>query len=399
MKSARKVVVVTSRFPLPLVGGFEIKNYHLITQLSKRCEVSAHFIQRTAPRDADIRALSQYCRVHVHTPHLLGVAGKMAANAVLGQPLQNALYFSPSAHAAVKRDLATADAAVCSVIRTSDYIEGFDGPKFFDLADSLGQLYANNLPLSKGWLRLAYGIEAPRLLRKERRLVEAADGVFFFNQREADFYASAGSVHVVPHGVSEGIFDSSELAPQFADGLSFIGKLNVAHNVDMVLWFAQHVLPLLPRHVKLYLIGSNPAPSLAALAQRESRVILAGFLDDPYRALRSSIASICPLQTGGGIQNKIIESLACGAVTIATGKAMAPFSQPENSGILVCDTPAEWVRTITELVDTPQRHQFRRALGRQYAEARFSWQAYGEAILRLLQTAIDAHDRQRRDAN
>lgn len=386
---ARKVVLVTSRFPLPLVGGFEIKNYHLIKQLSKYYDVSAHFIQHSVPAEADIQALSQYCRVQIHTPHFLGVASKLAVNAALGQPLQNALYYSSSAHAAVQQDLTTADAAVCSVIRTSDYIEEFHGPKFFDLADSLGQLYTNNLPLTTGWLRLAYRIEAARLLRKERRIVDNADGVFFFNKHEANFYIDAPSVQVVPHGVSEGIFDSDGLAPQYADGLSFIGKLNVAHNVDMVLWFSQHVLPLLPSQIKLYLIGSNPAPKLVALAQKDSRIVITGFLDDPYRALRSSIASICPLQTGGGIQNKIIESLACGALTIATSKAMLPLTQPGNSGILVCNTPTEWARTVTALIEKPQQHHFRRAMGRQYAATHFSWQAYGGAVQQLIQSAID----------
>lgn len=392
MKYRPKIVVVTSRFPLPMAGGFEIKNYHLIKELSKNYEVSAHFIQRNLPAESDIQALSRYCHIQIHIPSLANIAKKMAANALFGIPLQNALYFAPSADVAIKQDLESADAAVCSVIRTCEYIEGFEGPKFFDLADSLGQLYTNNLPISKGWRRLAFRVEASRLLYKEKKLVETADGVLFFNQREAAFYGGANNVHVVPHGVSEGIFESVELAPKFGDGLSFIGKLDVAHNVDMVLWFAQNVLPLLPRQVKLYLIGSNPSQRLLALEQKVPRVVIVGFLDDPYKALRASIASICPLQTGGGIQNKIIESLACGAITIATSKAMAPFTEHENSGIIVCDTPAEWAQTIKELLEDPLQHQFRRNLGRSYASARFSWQAYGDVLRQLLQNSIELRD-------
>lgn len=389
MSSIRKIVVVTSRFPLPLVGGFETKNYHLIKELSKHYEVSAHFIQRVIPSEADIQSLRKYCRIQVHRPHLAQIAKRLIVNAINGRPLQNALYFSPSAHVAIKDDLASADATVCSVIRTCDYIEDFKGPKIFDLADSLGQLYMQNFPLSKGWRRLAYRVEAARLLRKERQLVENSDGLLFFNQREASLYCGASNVHVVPHGVSEGIFISDEMEPQYADGLSFIGKLDVAHNVDMVLWFARQVLPQLPKKAKLYLIGSNPSPSLVSLSQKDSRVIILGFLENPYKVLRSSIASICPLQTGGGIQNKIIESLASGAITIANSKAMLPFAQFKESGVLVCDTPAEWIRTINDLIDNPLRHHFRRNLARKYAEARFSWQSYGDAVRNVLENAID----------
>lgn len=388
MESKRKIVLVTSRFPFPMVGGFEIKNYHLIRELSKDYEVSAHFIQRRRPCESDIKALENYCSVQVHKPSMLGIFVRMVINIFAGKPLQNALYSSGKAKSAIERDLISADAAVCSVIRTCDYIESYDRPKFYDLADSLWQLYKNNFPISKGWRRFAFRIEASRLQRKELQLVRDSNGVLFFNQREAEFYKGARNVHVVPHGVSEGVFECVDLNPQYADGLSFIGKLNVAHNVDMVLWFSKYVLPLLPNHVRLYLIGSSPSSKLQALANSDSRIVIVGFLDDPYPVIRSSIASICPLQTGGGIQNKIIESLACGAITIASRKAMAPFDHPEDSGILVCDTPEEWVRTINELLGKPQRHQFRREIGRSYAMARYSWKVYGDIVRRLIRDAI-----------
>ena len=113
-------------------------------------------------------------------------------------------------------------------------------------------------------------------MRKERFLVDNSSGVFFFNKLEAGFYDTAPNVHVIPHGVTEGIFESNNCSPEYADGISFIGKLSVAHNVDMILWFSHFVLPRLPHNLKLYLIGSNPAPKLVKLAQRVPQIVLTG---------------------------------------------------------------------------------------------------------------------------
>lgn len=372
-----------------MTGGFETKNFHLIKELSKYFEVSAHFIQHTIPDARQINALEEFCRVQIHIPTIIDIGYGVFKNFVTGDPLESALYFSSQAHSKINEDLKTTDVAICSVIRTSDYIEGFEGATIFDLADSRGQFYMNNIKLSKGWRRLLYQIEAPRLLRKEKLLVENSSGVLFFNKIEAELYSGSNNVHVVPHGVNEEAFKCEGVDPIYSDGLSFIGKLNVAHNVDMILWFVSHVLPILPKKIKLYLIGSAPKSSLVKLVEQNPRVVILGYLDNPYIVLRSSIASICPLQTGGGIQNKIIESMASGALVLANSRAMFPFENFQDSGVIVCDSPREWADMIIELMEMPSRHYFRRAMGRDYAKSRFSWQAYGELVRRVLNNSID----------
>jgi len=387
----KKLVFVSSRFPFPKVGGFEIKNYHLIKTLSKEFDVSAHFVLRTSPDQYLIDQLSKFCEPHIHLINLFEVMFRFSRNLFLNEPLQNALYFSSNARKIIWDDLRMADVAVCSVIRTCDYIADFNGPKIYDLADSLGQVYARNIKFTRGWRRLAYQVESPRLLKKESNLLKNSNGVLFFNAREASLYSSSDNVFVVPHGVTDGIFELNHIDQKYSDGLTFIGKLDVAHNVDMVLWFAKNVLPFLSSNIKLYLIGSNPCSDIVSLARADSRIIILGYLDDPYLVLRSSLASICPLVTGGGIQNKIIESLACGAVTIASSKAMEALSNPEESGVIVCDTPLEWIDSINKLCENPFLYDCRRANGRVYAARNFSWSSYGKAVLNIIRLGEAAY--------
>lgn len=392
-----KIVFVSSRFPLPLIGGFEIKNYHLIKSLSRDFDVSAHFIQRALPDQYLIGQLSEFCDPHIHLTSLYEVLVSFFRNFFLGEPLQNALYFSSKAQIAIGEDLKDADVAVCSVIRTCDYIEKFPGRKIYDLADSLGQVYASNIPFSRGWRRFAYQVERSRLLRKESNLVKNSHGVLFFNAREASLYSSASNVFVVPHGVSDDISYSENIDSKYSDGLTFIGKLDVAHNVDMVLWFAKNVLPLVPSDIRLYLIGANPSPNIISLARNDSRVIILGYLNDPYVVLRSSIASICPLITGGGIQNKVIESLACGAITIASSKAMEALSKPEESGVIVCDIPLEWANTIINLFENPESFNYRRSKGRVYSASNFSWSSYGKSVINIIRNRADVQGKSDQD--
>lgn len=388
MKNKQKIVFISSRFPLPLVGGFEIKNFQLLKSLSTEFEVSAHFITHAAPAPEYLNTIKSLCKYKIYKPKKSEVLLKLIINIFTGEPLQNALYFCKIAAHEIKYDLDSADAAICSVIRTCEYIENFDGPKFFDLADSLGQVYQANIQRSSGFYKLAYRIESPRLLRKEQTLAQRAAGVFFFNKNEASRYASSKSIMVVPHGVNEEIFSIDGIDEDFRDGVTFIGKLSVAHNVDMIKWFSTHVLPILPDNIKLYLIGAGANQELQSLARSNGRIIITGFLDNPYLALRASIACICPLQTGGGVQNKVIESLASGSLTIATSKAASAFNNPNESGILVCDTPAEWRNTIIDITRNPNKYQSNREIGRNYAARHFSWKTYSSMILDKIKSSL-----------
>ena len=290
------------------------------------------------------------------------------------------MYESHDARISIENSLKGADAAICSVIRTSQYIRNKNIPNYFDLADSLGQVYKYNKYRVNWLLKLIYEIEYPRLLRLENSLIQSSNGVFFFNEEEARFYGNH-NVHVVTHGVNYELLSRNFSDDRDAYALTFIGKMSVIHNVEMVKWFVKNVMPLIPDKIKLHVIGADPSGDLIALSSKYPRLIIRGYVEDPYPLIHSSLACICPLQIGGGIQNKIIESLSIGAVVIASSRAALPFSEIVGSGLLVCDSPLEWSMAVMRSYIDHNSYNDQRRLGRLYARNRFSWDAYGSQIL------------------
>jgi glycosyltransferase involved in cell wall biosynthesis len=327
--------------------------------------------------------------VFIHKPSRLFVLYRLVVALFKGDPLQCALYDSPSAIRKINKGLQDADVAVCSVIRTASYIMNFSGPKIFDLADSLGQVYLHNKKYSTGLQKLAYTVEAPRLLRLEKNIISKAQAVFFFNKNEASYFGQNQAVHTVAHGVNPKLFSVETEEQTFSDGVTIIGKMNVAHNVDMVRWFGINVMPLLPDKIKLFIIGSDLSPDIISLSRRNPRIVLTGFLDDPYPAIRSSIACICPMQTGGGIQNKLIEGLAVGAVVISSSRAVSAFPNIHDSGIIVCDAPFAWASAIIEINENPSKFVVNKLKGREYARKYFSWAAYEETMINTINSSLN----------
>jgi len=383
-----KIVLVTSRFPFPLEGGFEMKNFHLIEYLSRHFDISAHFILTKFPLENDVNRLKKFCKVHIHKTSFMSSILNIVFNFFQNKPLQNAFFTSSSAKHLINADLNNSDVAICSVIRTADYIIDFKGPKIFDLADSKGFIYKNNISTSKGLYKLIFWLEANRMLLLERLILLKGGTILLFNKFEAQFLGSSSNIHVVPHGVNNNAFKSKVFYKKYSDGLTFIGKLNVPHNVEMIIWFVDNVLPWLSNEIKLYIIGSSPSKKILDIVNSSPKIHLLGFVDDPGSILFSSIASICPLQSGGGIQNKIIDSMASGAVTLANSKAASQFHPITDSGIIECNSPDDWIFHIEAIYKSPQKYQCNRELGIDFAKNNFSWEAYGVCVRSIIQNLV-----------
>jgi len=388
LKEKKKLVFVTSRFPLPLEGGFEIKNFQLLKQLHKYFEISAHFILTKHPSVNEIEKIQNFCQVNIYKTNILVALFRGFINLFTYRPLQNGLFFSIKANKALKKDLRDSDLAICSVFRTAEYILNFEGPKIFDLADSKAFIYKRNISSSNGILKLLFMLEAGRLLKLEKDILAKGGKILLFNKIEAKFLGSKEDVYVVPHGVNRKTFQSKTYDHKYGDGLSFIGKLNVPHNIEMIEWFIANVFPFLPKEIKIYLMGSKPHKRLIQLANSDKRIKLLGFVDNPEIILKSSIASICPLQSGGGIQNKVIQSIASGALTIASSRATSQFQPLKKSGVIECNGPQDWVRQIIDIINFPERYELNRELGISYARKNFSWEAYGHEVRKIIDSQL-----------
>lgn len=376
----KKIVVVTTRFPWPLTNGFANKNYWLIRGLSKNYLVDLHVIQRGTVSSSDIQNIRSFCQsVHTYRPSILDFLFGFFYVILRDWPIQLALFRSFKAQKAITASLADADVALSSVIRGVQYLDSYAGPTIFDLADSLGQLYARDANKFTGIKRLVYREEGRRMLSYEKSVVQRAGRCLLFNVNEAAQY-DPSRVAVVPHGVDPRLFEVEAVDSKYGDGVVIFGRMNFEPNVHAAEWFFENVLDKLPSDIKLYLVGADPSPRVIKLATLNPRVVVTGFVADPYPMLRGAIACVCPIQMGGGIQNKVIEGLAVGAAGFVSPLAAQPMQDIEMSGLVICEAPDEWAKNIMVAKLSPDSFDANRTLGRDYAKKHFSWDSYASSV-------------------
>jgi glycosyltransferase involved in cell wall biosynthesis len=157
-------------------------------------------------------------------------------------------------------------------------------------------------------------------------------------------------------------------------------------NVDAVLWFTNHVMPLLPKDILFVIIGSNPNKQILELARKlPERIIVTGFILSPAAIFQGAICSVAPMQTGSGIQNKILESMAAGNVVITSSLAAKPLAGAiDGIHFLVSDSPNDFSAKIIGLLENRYDVGNMKNAAKELMMKQYSWDKHYAAWQKLV---------------
>ena len=381
----KKVLLVSTRFPFPLNSGFANKNLNLIEALSRKYSVDFVLIDKMKPTDKDIQAIEKYLNnFYYFKPTALDIFIGVLRSIIKLMPIHFGLFYSRKASKRIKELSDNSDLAVGSVARIWPYFNNLKIPIYMDLADSLTLIYRNNFKIVKNlFLKFFYFIESILMRGLEKKIVEKCKNTFVFNKIEAEWLSKFnGLVTQVPHGVAIDVSNKIDEDNTFSNDIIIFGKMDFHPNEDAVIWFAENILPKLPSEMKLIAMGASPSNKILSLAEKNARVVVTGFIENPYPLIAGSLASIAPIRLGGGIQNKVLDSLACGATIIVSRKVAKALPDFETSGVYVCDDDIDWINTINTLENSKHIKSYSNEKGRAYIHKNFSWDAYQNTIIK-----------------
>lgn len=189
---------------------------------------------------------------------------------------------------------------------------------------------------------------------------------------------------VIPNGVDAEFFGPRPHVPREAGLVVFTGALDAASNVAAATRLARRVMPRVRERVpgaRLAIVGRRPTAAVRALGG-EPGVEVVGEVPDIRPWLWRAEAYACPMSTGTGMKNKLLEALACGAPCVATPLATQGIDAPPDA-LTVADDDAGLAAGVAALLGDPARRAHQGAAGRAYVEAEHAWPAVAEAYARV----------------
>jgi sugar transferase (PEP-CTERM/EpsH1 system associated) len=272
-------------------------------------------------------------------------------------------------------------------------------PIVWDSVDCISMLFSQAAGQSKKRLsRWLTRFELTRTGRYEGWLVNQFNRVLVTSKNDRNALmklASEGTsdsqIKVLPNGVDVNYFNppNNEITKDLAS-LVISGKMSYHANVTMSLKFIEETMPIIWSQrpdVKLVLVGKDPAPELRELARNPS-IEVTGTVKDIRPYLYKATVAVTPITYGAGIQNKVLEAMACGLPVVSSPQAVSALEVKPGEDLIVANGSEEFANAVVALLDDSILRSKLGKAGRKYVEKQHLWvniaaqleEVYHEAI-------------------
>lgn len=352
----KKILVISSRFPYPVIGGDRLRIYKICEELSKSYELTlATLCETKLELTTDVKD-DVFTEIHkIYQPRWKSYYNCLL-NLFSNKPLQVAYYYNKKMNMLINRLAAENDYILCHLIRTSDYAINLDNPKVLELTDAISLNYSRVRELLgfRSLRGLIYNLEYHRVLAYELNIVNQFSRSILVSNVDSNYLQKSGAnkeiLCVSSNGVDSALFDGCYNPSANSKLIVFIGNLNSIQNFDAAEWFASNVMPkLLSRdNYKFKVIGRVPENKKMLLEKYEG-VIVTGEVDSIVRSCESALVGVCPVRLAAGVQNKVLEYMALGIPAITTKVGLEGIDAQPNEHLYVADTVDDYVNLITGL--------------------------------------------------
>jgi polysaccharide biosynthesis protein PslH len=370
-----------SRFPFPTEKGDKLRAFYQLQDLSKEWEIYLMCVT-DEPISSDRQlALKPFCKeLHIFNLNKPLIFFNVLTQFFTHKPFQYGYFFQHAISRRIDRLLhkIQPDHIFCQLIRAAAYVKDYHHcPKTLDYMDALSMGIKRRIETAPWWNRWLFRAEWRRLVRYESVLFDYFEGHTIISVQDRDFiqHPRKKEIEVIPNGVAAHFFEpidrNEALNPV---DVVFTGNMSYPPNVRAVQFIAEELIPAMKRRNKeiTFLIsGANPSPEVRKYSHLME---ITGWVDDIRTSYSRAKLFIAPMQIGTGLQNKLLEAMACSIPCITTPLCNNAL-QASSMEIVLAETAEQFADKICELLDNPQRAKELGIHGQDFVRERYNWKA------------------------
>jgi glycosyltransferase involved in cell wall biosynthesis len=385
-----KILLLSHKVPWPLHDGYNLHNYHYSRQLAARHEI--HLITLgEGPCPPELEGL--YASIQILPRRPEPRRQWLASRALHALSADEVHDFDPAVMAVVERTLQRVDFDMvwtggAKMLVYSRRVP--DVPVLGDIADdgvkdNWTQMWASRSPLLflRRWRDFTSTRRFQLAYLPHCRMVNV---VAEEDRRSLLRQLPDLDVSVIHNGVDADYFQPGEPESDVPT-IVFEGAMGFTPNAEAALYFCREVLPLVrevePR-ARMLVVGNKPTPEVSALAG--PGVEVTGFVPDVRPYLDRAWVFVCPLLSGSGIKNKILQAWSMQKAVVATSISTGGLMDVE-SNLLVADGKTAIAAAILRLFQDKDERVRLGERGRATVVQHYSWAAKARQMEAVLSKA------------
>ena len=405
-----RIAMVYSRLPFPMMRGDQTTVAHLISFLAAR---GHHVDLYTVGADGELQPeqeqwLRGACRnVRIYRqPWYAKLVGLLLVVLTLS-PLQVGIFRNCALRKDLGREIGSNayDVVYCYYLRSAPAVprsvKQMASTVSF-LAMQLSQtlnterMARNDSSLLK---RLVYRVETVLMGHYEARVWEDFDKVVLIGPADVESVKEQCRSHHRPeidnwvygaHGTDTDKYVCAVPSEMVPGRVIFSGSMLYPPNIGAVLWFADQVWPRVRAEIPsatFVIQGRDPAARILELDGRDG-IWVTGTVPDVGVLIRSAQVCVNPMLAAGGMQNKLIEYMACGKAVVATDIANEGIRAPQDTLRIANDAEA-FAAAVVRLLRDPETAMELGAAAREHVLSNWTWESH---FLKLEDSSHDALD-------
>lgn len=379
-----RVLFLAARLPYPPLKGDQTRGYHQLRILSQKHDITLVSFAEQGSDSSMQLPLKEFCTEIVC---LQLTRNHMAANLLKGVvsplPLQTLLYQDVRMSKQITSLCAARDFDVVHVqlARMAPYmIKHASLPRYIDLIDALSLNMERRYRRGSGLSKFAAYAEWKRLSRFEREVCNKYDHATVVSETDRQQIGDFKNLTINSNGVDFSIFKyvPADAPIRQSNRLIFTGNMSYFPNVDAVKWFVANVFPILRNvvpDVQLHIVGANPHPSVFELSREYQSIFVTGYVKDIAAELSKATLAVVPLQSGSGMQFKVIEAMATGTPVVATQYALGGLQAIDGHHLLQAQNPTAFGNKVLAALKSIDLRKSISLNARKLVEERFSWES------------------------
>jgi glycosyltransferase involved in cell wall biosynthesis len=240
---------------------------------------------------------------------------------------------------------------------------------------------------ASGLTRRLLGLETRLVRTFERRVYPRFDRVTVVSDEDREALLEVQpslSIEVIPNGVDAVAFDWDG-TERDRNLILFTGVMSYPPNETAAEFLGRRVLPRVRQAIpaaRLAVVGRDPAPDVRALGTLPG-IEVVGEVPHMQPWLSRAGVYACPMLTGTGIKNKLLEAMANGVPCVASRLSLQGLSVTPGEHVLVGDDEIEHAGHLVRLFQDRDLADRIGAAGRAFVRAHHTWDSVAAEYLRV----------------
>ncbi len=370
------ILYLAHRIPYPPDKGDKLRAYRHLEHLSRRHRVwCACFIDQESDVE-HVDALRRICVDVAAVPlNRRSAMFRGAVGLLRGSTVTESFYRDPAMNEVLERWASAVrfDVVVAFSSSMAGYAKGIRARRrVLDLCDCDSEKWLAYARASYGPMRFVYGIEGRRLRRRERAWVAGFDAALVITESEAQMlrpHVPQRKLFVVSNGVELPDIPTLPASPrglkpaaqeEYRCGspdsvIGFVGVMDYRPNVEAVCWFAHECWDEIRERYPgcvFRIVGRRPTQRVRSLA-RTAGVEVVGEVADAVAEVKQFTLSVAPLRIARGLQNKVLEAMACAKPVVLTTPTADAVRARNGEEYLIADTADQFIHAVERLLRSP----------------------------------------------